>query len=221
MTPSLAIIVPVAAGDHAWYALLPQLQAIGVEEIAIVVQHEEYVSINTEDISVLRSEPGRALQLNTGAASTTSDWLWFLHADSILSAKSVSAMRAFIAADADAIGYFDLVFTDDGPRAVMLNRWGAYLRSRWMRMPFGDQGFLMPRRLFMALGGYDTSVECGEDHALIWTAHKRGVPVEPLGAPLATSARKYARSGWWKTTYRHLRQTLSQARRFSQDGTIQ
>lgn len=218
MTPSLAIIVPAAAGDHAWHALLPQLQTIGADELTLVVTHDESVAALSSEIALIRSNPGRALQLNAGAAATSADWLWFLHADSVLSAETVAAMRTFVAADIDAIGYFDLVFSGDGPRAMALNRWGAYLRSRWIRLPFGDQGFLMPRRVFHALGGYDTHIECGEDHALIWTAHKHGVPVKPLGAPLATSARKYVRFGWWRTTHRHLFQTLLQARRFSRHG---
>ena len=199
MTPSLAIVVPAAAGDHAWHALLPQLQAVGAQELVLVVPHGETVAALSIEVTVIRSDPGRALQLNAGAAATSAEWLWFLHADSVLSRETVTAMRAFVATDMDAIGYFDLVFSADGPRAMTLNRWGAYIRSRWMRLPFGDQGFLMPRRLFRALGGYDTRIECGEDHALIWTAKQQRVPVKPLNAPLATSARKYAR--WRRSSH--------------------
>ncbi len=163
MTPSLAFVVPSAAGNHAWHALLPQLQAVGADELVLVVPHGESVAALNFEVAVMRSDPGRALQLNAGAAATSADWLWFLHSDSVLSRETVAAMRAFVATDMDAIGYFDLVFSADAPLAMTLNRWGAYIRSRWMRPPFGDQGFLMPRRLFRALGGYDTRIECGED----------------------------------------------------------
>ena len=78
-----------------------------------------------------------------------------------------------------------------------------------------DQGLLMPRRVFAALGGFDESIGKGEDHALIWAAHAQGIPLHSLNATIRTSARRYAEHGWWRTTWQHLRLTRTQAAKFS------
>ena len=164
---------------------------------------------------MIHAPAGRARQLNAGAAATKADWLWFLHADSEVTTRTLTVMRDFVGADADAIGYFRLGFLNDGPRGMFLNAWGARLRSRLFGMPFGDQGLLMPRRVFAALGGFDESIGKGEDHALIWAAHAQGIPLHSLNATIRTSARRYAEHGWWRTTWQHLRLTRTQAEKFS------
>lgn len=157
------------------------------------------------------SPPGRARQMNAGAARAVGQWLWFVHADSRLRPATLSALNAFLERDVDALGYFDLAYRDDGPRLVALNAWGANLRSRAFGLPFGDQGLLLRASRFEALVGFDESVAYGEDHRLVWTARNAGVPLQRIAAPLETSARKYAQHGWLRTTVRHLHLTIAQA----------
>lgn len=217
MSPSLAIVVPAGPGDNAWQGLLPQLGPANASCITLVLPRDEPLAavVLPANLSVVRSEAGRARQLNAGAAATSSDWLWFVHADSRITDATIRDLHDFVAADQDAIGYFDLRFLDDGPWLTVLNTIGARFRSRWLGIPFGDQGLLMPRRVFDAIGGFDDHPRGGEDHSLVWSARNRGVPLHALRAPIYTSARKYARYGWWGTTSRHLRLTCSQAWRFS------
>jgi hypothetical protein len=217
MSASLAIVVPAGPGDFAWRGLLPQLQGAGARDIVLALADCDAGATGTlpSNVTVVASPPGRARQLNAGAACSDADWLWFLHADSRIVPSTVAAMRGFINSDAAAIGYFDLRFLADGPRLMRLTALGAFVRSRWLRLPFGDQGFVLPRRMFLALGGFDEGIAGGEDHALVWAARAQGVPLRPLRAPIYTSARKYARHGWWATTREHLRLTLGQARAFS------
>lgn len=218
MSPSLAIVVPAGPGDEAWRGLLPQLDTAGAQEIALVLTQsdQDLVEDLPPNVTRVQSMAGRARQLNVGAAATCADWLWFLHADSRVGTETIAALHRFVHADAEAIGYFDLRFLDDGPRLMWLNSLGAHLRSRWLDLPFGDQGFLMPRRVYDAIGGFDEFLAAGgEDHALVWTARSLDIPLCPTRAPLHTSARKYARYGWWATTREHLRLMLMQARSFS------
>ena len=91
-----------------------------------------------------------------------------------------------------------------------LNALGVFVRSRWLGLPFGDQGFFLARAVFERLGGFDTAVPFGEDHALVWAARRAGVAIVPAGAPLYTSARKYAEGGWLATTARHVWWTTAQ-----------
>lgn len=162
---------------------------------------------------------GRASQLNAGAQASDADWLWFLHADSRVDATTLAAAAAYVAGDPEAIGFFDLRFLDDGPRLMALNAAAANLRSRCLGMPFGDQGLLLPRPILQALGGFDPSLPEGEDHALMWRAHRMGIALRRLAATIFTSARKYAQHGWWQTIRRHLGLACSQAWRYSRART--
>lgn len=220
MPANVAIIVPAAPGDIAWRVLLAQLQGANAKEICLVLAEgdETPVDMHASAFKVLHAPVGRPRQLNAGVAASTADWLWFLHADSVLTPATLAAMHEFVGWDEDAIGYFQLRFLDDGPRWMFLNAWGAALRSRLLGLPFGDQGLLMPRRVLHALGGFDEGIDRGEDHALVWTAHARRIPVRALGASLRTSARRYAEQGWWRTTWQHLCLTRTQAAEFSRQA---
>jgi hypothetical protein len=217
MRPSLAIVVPAGPGDCAWEALLPQLTQARAREVVLVLAQgdDEVVELLPANVAVLRVSAGRARQLNAGAHRTDTDWLWFLHADSRIVSSTLDALHRFVEADATAIGYFDLRFLHDGPRLMFLNTLGAQVRSRLLGLPFGDQGLLMPRRVYDAIRGFDEHIDVGEDHAAIWAARALDIPLHALRAPVYTSARKYAQRGWWATTRQHLRATAEQARRFS------
>lgn len=220
MQPNLAIVIPAGPGDFAWQGLLPLLDEARADEIVLVVPADAppFPAALPGRIALCTAPTGRAQQLNAGAAATRADWLWFVHADSRVTAATLDALQRFVAADRTAIGYFDLRFLADGPRLVVLNTIGATVRSRWFGLPFGDQGLLMPRRVFEALGGFDEGEPGGEDHALVWAARRGGVPLVALHAPIFTSARKYAQAGWWATTRLHLRLTWTQAWRFARPG---
>jgi rSAM/selenodomain-associated transferase 2 len=218
---TLSVIVPVGPGEHAWQKLLGDLAMLEERAEIILVATSGAIprDFRMQDYGLkvptswLAASTGRARQQNAGAAAAGGELLWFLHADTRVPADSLAAALRFD--DDAAIGYFDLQFRADGPALVRLNALGAWLRSRWLQLPFGDQGFILKRRLFEELGGFDESLAAGEDHALVWTARRAGVALTPLRAPLLTSARRFAEHGWLRTTALHARLTVSQARRFA------
>lgn len=215
----LSVIVPVAPDETQWRALLKDLAALPTTSEVILVRadpHELEFVLPTSwphdlPIQQLQSIAGRARQMNLGARHARGQWLWFLHADTRLDSHVREALNQFLARDQEALGWFDLKFRDDGPALSRLNAHGACWRSRWLGLPFGDQGFVIPARVFAQLGGYDETARYGEDHLLVWAAHAIGLPVQPIGATLLTSARKYATHGWLRTTLRHWLLTLRQA----------
>jgi hypothetical protein len=220
----LSVIVPVGTGEPAWRELLGDLAVLepGAEVILVAIAGAAPAGFDARAHGLrvparwLEAPAGRARQQNAGAAAARGETLWFLHADSRLPATSVAKATGF--AGRQALGYFDLRFGDDGPQLARLNALGAWLRSRWLGLPFGDQGLILPRRTFHALGEFDESLFAGEDHALVWAARRARIPLAPLRAPLQTSARRYAEHGWLRTTLRHARLTIAQARRFSAAG---
>ena len=151
----------------------------------------------------IHGSAGRGAQLNRGAAAARLSWLWFVHADSLLTSATVHAAAEFAAAGNAAIGYCRLRFSNDGPRLARLNALGANLRSRLLKQPYGDQGLLMPAAVFEGLGGFREDLPRGEDLDFIVRARLAGIPIRPVGATITTSARRYREQGWLATTWRH------------------
>ena len=222
---SLSIIIPVGPGDVSWRALLPDLAALpsDSEIVLVAVPGESPADFQTRAFALtcrthwIEATAGRASQQNAGAAQAHGEVLWFVHADSRVTAATLAALNRYLAAPS-GLGYFDLKFLADGPLAMQLNALGAWLRSRWLRLPFGDQGFVIHADDFKRLGSFDINAEAGEDHALVWQARRARVKLRALNAPMYTSARKYAEHGWWRMTWHHLTATWRQARRFSRSS---
>lgn len=214
---SLSVVVPLAPGECEWQPLLVQLAALPAGSEVIVVCADDVSRLPPPAwparlrYRACRSEPGRARQQNLGAHLASGDWLWFVHADSRLRADTLGSLQDFIVQGSAALGWFSLAFRHDGPRCTALNAVGANWRARWLGLPFGDQGLLLPRASFDALHGFDEQATYGEDHLLVWAARQAGLPLRHIPAVLETSARKYARHGWLRTTLRHWRLTAAQA----------
>lgn len=218
MRPLLSVIVPLAPDETEWTNLRAQLIALLAGTEIVVVRpgtangHDtRTMATSMTTVCELVAAPGRARQLNVGARAARGRWLWFLHADSRLHPRTLPALHAFLARDEDAMGYFDLRYSADGPWLSRINAAGANFRARYFGLPFGDQGFVIPAERFAKLGGYDEDAAYGEDHLLVWRARAAELPLRRIAAPLFSSARKYAREGWLRTTARHLVLTARQA----------
>ena len=215
----LAVVVPIGAGERAWRGLLPQLAALPpAARIVLVATSDADLPSPSDavtaglraDLLTMTAPPGRAWQQNAGAHAADRRFLWFLHADSRLDDTTLPALARALQHAPDSFGFFDLRFESDGPLAVRLNALGVLVRSRWLGLPFGDQAFFLSHARFERLGGFDTTLVRGEDHALVWAARRAGMALVPARAPIYTSARRYAEAGWLRTTARHVGWTALQ-----------
>ena len=212
--PELSIVIPCACNEPEWPALLDRLSEMKPSaEIILSACEPEPRTQPQHGVRWIEGAPGRAAQINRGVAAASGSTVWLLHADSEPNPACIDAARRFSQEGRNAIGWFDLSFGDDGPAAVALNAWGANLRSRWFKLPFGDQGWLLPRTLFKKLGGFDPGFGRGEDLEFIVRARRTGVPLVRIGAPLRSSARRYRIHGWLRTTLEHLVLTVQLYRR--------
>jgi GT2 family glycosyltransferase len=148
--------------------------------------------------------------MNDAARVARGEFLWFLHADTRLPPDAFAALSARLSRLTNGLHYFGLRFAD-GPRLLRLNELGVVLRCRLLGLPFGDQSFCLRRETFDRLGGFDESAAYGEDHLLVWSAKRNGVPLCRVPMTIRTSGRKYAERGWARTTWRHVRLTIRQA----------
>ncbi len=217
---NVSIVIPVAPDEEAWRSLIADLVAIDTHaELLLVGAHREPAELSRLcaaagphcGIRWMAAPAGRAQQMNYGAKLSTRPFLWFLHADSRVSANALLALERSLDTHPHGLHYFDLMFQGDGPRLVRLNAWGVRVRSRYLGLPFGDQGLSMSHEVFQRLGGFDEAVAYGEDHLLVWAAHRHRVPLHSVEAFISTSARKYRTNGWLATTIVHLWRTWRQA----------
>ncbi len=149
---------------------------------------------------VIRSEPGRARQLQVGWRASSGDVVLFLHADTRLEPGWASALRDAMSRPSVVGGAFRLRFDRRTP-ALRLIEFGAWLRVKLASLPYGDQAIFVRRQVLEAIGGVP-EVALMEDLDLVreMKAHGRVLEV-PLSA--TTSARRYVEGGPLRTMGRH------------------
>ncbi|WP_428548974.1 TIGR04283 family arsenosugar biosynthesis glycosyltransferase [Profundibacter sp.] len=147
---------------------------------------------------VVRGAAGRGGQLRRGADVARGEWLLFLHADTELSAGWASVVQAHIGGGQGA-GYFRLAFDADGFAPRWVAGW-ANLRARLFGLPYGDQGLLISRDLYDAVGGY-ADMPLMEDVAM---ARSLRGQLRMLPVVARTSAARYRQAGWLRQGGRNL-----------------
>jgi GT2 family glycosyltransferase len=152
---------------------------------------------DTAEIIVCQ-EGSRAHSMNVGAASSSRDFLWFLHADSRINEHNLKALGDALKAQPDCLHYFNLAF--EGRGLFSLNSWGANIRSYIFGVPYGDQGLCISRKAFSRAGCYSEDLLYGEDLMLVWRLRQNGVSLNCVKSTLVSSPRKYKKHGWLKLT---------------------
>jgi len=146
---------------------------------------------------VVHSPRGRARQMNAGAEASSGEVLLFLHADCELPPGADDAIRrALVPADV-AGGSFRMEIASPR-RALRLLAWGANLRARWLRLPYGDQALFVRRSAFLAVGGF-REIPVMEDVDLVRRLRRRGRLV-CLALPVKTSPRHWEHRGPFVST---------------------
>lgn len=141
--------------------------------------------------------PSRGGQLRRGVARAEGAWLLILHADCVLSPSWAAAVEAQIAEGRPA--YFRLRFDAKGIAPALVAGW-ADLRARMLGLPYGDQGLLISRAEYDAVGGY-ADIPLMEDVAMARALAGR---LTRIALPVITSAAKYRRDGWLRRGLRNL-----------------
>ena len=151
---------------------------------------------------LLSPASGRGQQLRWGAAQAHGPWLLVLHADSRLPTGWVDAVTAVLERpDAETQAwYFDFKVSGTRPMLRLLEQAVAW-RSRWRQRPYGDQGLLIHRGLYTAVGGY-RPIPLMEDLDLVQRLAARS-RLRRIGHPLITSGRRWQRQGVLSLAWRN------------------
>lgn len=146
---------------------------------------------------VIQSRAGRAIQMNVGAQHAKGDIFVFLHADSFLPPGWDYQVRRVMKQPRVILGYFDFAINGSFPGKQWIE-WGANVRSRLLKRPYGDQGLFIRRNDFFDIGGFP-EVPILEDVLFVKQARGRGM-TGGTGVPLPTSGRRWLKYGVINTT---------------------
>ncbi len=196
----LAVVIPTLNAASGLARALESL-APGREGIAEIVVADGGSTDGTVKVAeaggarAVEAPRGRGSQLRAGAAATRAPRLMFLHADSRLQPGWPVALR-----EDGRAGWFRLRLDDPAPAARRIERLANW-RARRFGLPYGDQGLVLPRALYDAVGGY-RDMPLMEDVDLVRRIG-RGRLVE-LDGEVVTSAVRYRRDGYWRRPLRNL-----------------
>lgn len=202
--PALAIVIPVLNEASVVPALLADLRALAIDTQVVVVDGGStdgtVAAARSAGARVIATPAGRGAQLAAGARACSAPFLCFLHADVRLDADACRTLERLVAratVEGGEAYAFSLAIDATGwPYRVI--EWGANRRSRWMRLPYGDQGLALTRALYERVGGF-ADVPIMEDVAMV-RALGRVAAVRTLPARVTVSARRWQRQGMLRRT---------------------
>ncbi len=201
--PRLSVVIPtVNEADHLPDTLAAVLAEDGVEVIvADGGSTDRTRSLATAFGSrVIRSDPGRAKQLNAGAQDARANILLFLHADTILPYGYVAAVEQALDTDGAVAGAFRLGIGGAGAKLRWIER-VANWRSRRFQLPYGDQGLFVKREVFEESGAFP-ELPIMEDYEWVRRMRKTG-GIVLCNVWVKTSARRWHAVGTWRLMLRH------------------
>lgn len=204
MKPELSIVIPVLYEGANILLLADHLKAIAgdrVYEVIVVDGDPEGSTLQylPPDIQGITAAAGRGTQMNAGAKLAQAPTLLFLHADARLPQTALSQICK--TREQATAGAFDLGI--DSPKASL--QWisrVASLRSRFTRIPYGDQAIFVDRATFMRVGGFP-NIPIMEDVALMQQLKRQRIPIQIVRDRVLVSPRRWEQEGILRCTLRN------------------
>ncbi len=196
----ISVIIPTLEEAGNLPALLEDVGRAQAVEVIVVdggSRDDTVAQARRMDARVITGPPGRALQMNRGAAVARGRILFFVHADSRLPRGFDDLIRRALERRGAVAGAFTLRIDAPGMRLRFVEYW-ANLRSRYLEMPYGDQGLFLKAERFHQTGGFP-ALPIMEDFELMRRLRQQG-RIVILPSEIRTSARRWVNMGPGRTT---------------------
>lgn len=201
--PTISIIIPVL-NEERYIAMLidyilKNVSSCNIKEILVVDGGSTDGTIKAAmkfDAVVLRSEKGRAKQMNYGAKHALGEILYFLHVDTF-PPKNFDKIIIDAIQKGDEAGCFRMKF-DSNSRFLRFFSWFSRINHNICRG--GDQSLFITKALFHNSGGYDESYIIYEDNEFTSRLYEL-TNFKILPDNVQTSARKYEQIGKLKLQF--------------------
>ncbi len=202
---TVSVIIPTLNEAENLTRLLPLVQA--GQPLEIIVGDGGSTDATAEVANafgarVIKTERGRAKQMNAAAREARGEYLLFLHADTYPPPHFCQLIADHLAGAGTAAGAFRFALREPIRGRTLIEKFVA-LRCATRHSPYGDQGLFLRRALFLAQGGFpDWPIL--EDVKLVHQLRKLGrIAITPEAAQ--TSARRWQEQGVVPTFLRHQR----------------
>jgi rSAM/selenodomain-associated transferase 2 len=199
----LSVIIPTFNAARVVVPLIEDLAALPVHHEVIVADGGSTDA--TCEVAfrlgafVVKAPLGRGAQLAAGAARAHADLLCFLDPDTRLGPRALLMIERLVRARPKGAYAFRLRIATTG-LGYRMAEWGANARSRWARLPGGNQGLIVWREDYERAGGFP-ALPLLEDVALV-RALSRVTRVRTLPATLTVSAARWGDRGALRTAAR-------------------
>lgn len=205
----LAVIIPTLNAETCLPSILPAL-----EDVRLIISDggsTDTTLAQALDVGavIARGRVGRGAQMArgaelAGAVDAVSAYL-FLHADSHLQNGWQAEVQTALQTQETA-WFFRYRPSGKGPSVSWL-RFIVWLRGWAWKLPYGDQGLLIPRAMYEEIGGFDPEKPLFEDVDIIdriKTKYGRRA-LRKLPIPLHTDISDHLRQGIWTRGWRNYR----------------
>lgn len=202
-----SVIIPVLNEAEGINSLIHHLRKLGSSsacEIIVVDGDPQARTINAirdEDVVKIAGEKGRGRQMNAGAELARGRVLIFLHADTTLPPGAIEKIDHALEEPKYVGGAFDLRIDSDRLFLRYISMRASH-RSRWNRLPYGDQAIFLRKDYFERIGRFK-DIPLMEDVDLMMRIRKDKKRICILPDKVTTSARRWQRDGALFTTLRN------------------
>ena len=190
-----SVIIPARNEEQR---LPATLKALGAQVRVIVVDgssNDKTIEIAKNlGANVISSRPSRGLQLHAGAERAKEEWLIFLHADTVLSQGWLLEVMKFINDPAlrSKVGFFNFKL-DDKSFFSRICELTVFLRNLILVIPYGDQGLVIRKDLYISLGGFKHIPVMEDLDMSIRIGRKR---FKRINVDAVTSGLRYKKNGY-------------------------
>ncbi len=145
---------------------------------------------------IVKATGSRGALLALGGTVARSDWLLFLHPDTVLEpnwAHEAASFMERVLPESPRAAAFGFALDDFEPAARRREALVG-LRCRLLGLPYGDQGLLIPARLYRKLGGYRPLAMMEDVDLIRRLGRRRLVMLRARAVTSPTQDRKNARA---------------------------
>lgn len=200
----ISIVIPTYNESSTIETLLYNLfKVISNEDEVIVVdgdsEDDTVEKVKTiPEVKIIKSlERGRAVQMNRGAEESEKEYIFFLHADTLIDQEGIEKLKNEITTNKPNWGWFTLKL--NSPKFIYrIIEIIARYRTRIAHEPLGDHGIFVRREIFEKIGGYP-AIPLMEEVELVKKLKKISKG-KRINHHVLSSVRRFEKGGIIKTT---------------------
>ena len=202
MKLSISLIIPTHNEEKNVSIILHNIKIINAKENLIVDGNSIDKTIPLlKNLNVIKTEPSRGMQLATGANNSSQPWLLFVHADTKLNLCNINEIKNFLKKNFyNKVAYFHLSFNSYSSLSKLTSIW-ANFRTKYFKLPYGDQCLLISKKYYEKLGGFKT-IAVMEDMDLMLRIPKNNKYF--FKTHIETSFQKYNINGFFKQSLNNI-----------------